>query len=79
MELFDRISHHPDRMGGKATIRGTRVTVAMIVGQIGRGRTIDALLGDYRFLEQEDVLEALRYAAHLAELPDSTDVVQAAS
>ena len=54
-------------MGGKACIRGTRVTVGMIVGQIGAGRGIDALLADYPYMEREDVLQALRYAAWLAE------------
>jgi uncharacterized protein (DUF433 family) len=44
-----------------------RVTVGMIVGQIGAGRTIDELLTDYPYIEREDVLEALRYAAWLAE------------
>ena len=40
-----------------------RVTVGMIVGQIGAGRTIEHLLQDYPYLEREDVLEALSYAA----------------
>jgi uncharacterized protein (DUF433 family) len=50
-------------MGGKACVRGLRVTVGMIVGQIGAGRSIDDLLADYPYLEREDVLQALRYAA----------------
>jgi uncharacterized protein (DUF433 family) len=54
-------------MGGKPCIRGQRVTVGMIVGQIGAGRSIDALLADYPFLERDDVFEALRYAAWRAE------------
>ena len=44
-----------------------RVTVGMIVGQIGAGHTIDDLLVDYPYLEREDILQALRYAAWLAE------------
>ena len=44
-----------------------RVTVGMIVGQIGAGATIDGLLEDYPYLEREDILQALRYAAWLAE------------
>jgi uncharacterized protein (DUF433 family) len=40
-----------------------RVTVGMLVGQIGAGRTIEQLLQDYPYLEREDILEALRYAA----------------
>jgi len=39
-----------------------RVTVGMIVGQIGTGHAIDDLLPDYPYLEREDVLQALRYA-----------------
>ena len=40
-----------------------RVTVAMVVGQIGAGQTIEQVLADYPYLEREDVLQALRYAA----------------
>lgn len=54
-------------MGGKACIRGMRVTVGMIVGQIGAGHSIDDLLSDYPYIEREDVLQALRYAAWRSE------------
>ena len=67
MPQFDRITQEPGVMGGKACIRGMRVTVGMIVGQIGAGRTIDELLAEYPYLEREDVLEALRYAAWRAQ------------
>ena len=67
MEGLDRITLNPEVMGGKACIRGLRVTVGLIVGQIGAGRTIDELLGDYPYLEREDVLQALRYAVWRAE------------
>jgi uncharacterized protein (DUF433 family) len=50
-------------MGGKPCIRGMRVTVGAIVGQIGTGMTVDEVLASYPYLEREDVLEALRYAA----------------
>jgi uncharacterized protein (DUF433 family) len=63
MNSFDRISQNPAVMGGKPCIRGLRVTVGMIVGQIGAGRTIEQLLADYPYLDREDILEALRYAA----------------
>lgn len=56
-------------MGGKPCIRGMRVTVGMVVGQIGAGRTIEDILADYPYLEHEDILQALRYAAWLAEEP----------
>lgn len=54
-------------MGGKACLPGMRVTVGNVVGQIGAGRTIDDLLQDYPYLEREEVLQALRYAAWLAD------------
>jgi uncharacterized protein (DUF433 family) len=63
MTAFARITQNPAVMGGKPCIRGQRVTVGMIVGQIGAGRSIDELLADYPYLEREDVLEALRFAA----------------
>ena len=54
-------------MGGKPCIRGMRVTVGTIVGLIGAGKTIDEVLQEYPYLEQEDVLQALSYAAWRAE------------
>jgi uncharacterized protein (DUF433 family) len=67
MNDFPRITQNPAIMGGKPCIRGMRVTVGMIVGQIGAGRTIDELLSDYPYLQRDDVLEALRYAAWRAQ------------
>ncbi len=67
MISLDRITQNPRVMGGKPCVRGRRVTVGMIVGQIGAGRTIDELLADYPYLEREDILQALRYAAWRAE------------
>lgn len=67
MTQFDRITQQPGVMGGKACIRGTRVTVGNVVGQIGAGRSVEDVLKDYPYLEREDILQALRYAAWLAE------------
>ncbi len=67
MERLDRITQQPDVMGGKACVRGMRVTVGMIVGQIGTGHSIEDLLADYPYLEREDIMQALRYAAWRAE------------
>jgi uncharacterized protein (DUF433 family) len=64
---FDRITQQPDMMGGKPCIRGMRVTVGMIVGMIGAGHSIEAVLTDYPYLEREDILQALRYAAWRAD------------
>ena len=54
MTDFDRISQQPNMMGGKACIRGMRVTVGNIVGQIGSGQSIAEVLDDYPYLERED-------------------------
>ncbi len=67
MSEFTRITQNPAVIGGKPCIRGMRVTVGMIVAQIGAGLTIDQLLAEYPYLEREDVLEALRYAAWRAQ------------
>ncbi len=67
MDILDRITQNPAVMGGKPCVRGLRVTVGMIVGQIGAGTSIEALLAEYPYLEREDVMQALRYAAWRAE------------
>lgn len=63
---FDRISVDPERMGGLPTIRDTRVTVGMVIGQLAAGRSVDEVLADYPYLDRDDVLGALEYAAALA-------------
>ncbi len=67
MTKLDRITQQPDVMGGKACIRGMRVTVAMIVNQMGAGHSMDDVLADFPYLEREDITQALRYAAWRAE------------
>lgn len=49
-------------MGGLPTIRDTRVTVGMVLGQLAAGRTTDEVVADYPYLERDDVLAALEYA-----------------
>jgi uncharacterized protein (DUF433 family) len=66
MEHFDRIARQSGVMGGKACIRNMRVTVGMIVGQVRESH--DEILADYPYLEKEDVLQALRYAASQTEM-----------
>jgi uncharacterized protein (DUF433 family) len=62
-------------MGGKPCIRGMRVTVGTVVGLIASGKTVDEVLADYPYLEREDVLEALSYAAWRAEEREVTLVL----
>jgi uncharacterized protein (DUF433 family) len=67
MEQLHRVTFDPQIMGGKPCIRGMRVTVGMIVGLIATGKAIEDVLNAYPYLEREDVLEALAYAAWRAE------------
>ena len=63
METLTRITLDPDVMGGKACIRGLRVTVGTVVGLLAAGRSPDEILEAYPCLEREDIDEALAYAA----------------
>ena len=63
MHNLTRITFNPEVMGGKPCIRGMRVKVGTIVGLVASGKTVDEVLADYPYLEQEDILEALSYAA----------------
>ena len=63
MRDLDRITMSPDIMGGQACIRGMRVTVGMIVSQIGAGLSIEEVLADYPYLERGDIAQAQSYAA----------------
>lgn len=62
MSDFTRITQNPAVMGGKPCIRGMRITVGALAGQIKSGRSIEDLLEDYPSLDRDDILEALRYA-----------------
>jgi uncharacterized protein (DUF433 family) len=64
---LDRITFNPTIMGGQACIRGMRVTVSLIVNLVANGMTTDDILQAYPYLEAEDIQQALRYAAWLAE------------
>jgi uncharacterized protein (DUF433 family) len=59
----ERITINPNRMRGLPCIRDTRVTVSAVLGQLAAGRTIDQVLEDYPYLEVEDILAALSFAA----------------
>ena len=63
MQNLSRLTFDPQVMGGKPCIRGMRVTVGTIVGLVASGKTVDEVLADYPYLEREDILEALSYAA----------------
>ncbi len=63
MQELQRITQDPDVMGGKACVRGMRVTVGMILGLLASGRSEGEILKAYPYLEPEDIREALSYAA----------------
>ena len=64
--MFERITFDPRVMGGRACIRGMRITVSLIVNLVANGMTTDEILTEYPDLEADDVREALQYAASLA-------------
>ena len=64
-EMFDRITFDSQIMGGRACIRGMRIPVSVIVGQIAHGATFEEILAEYPDLEREDIQQAIEYAAWL--------------
>ena len=60
----------PAVMGGKPCIRGMRVTVGTVVGLMASGKAIEEVLASYPYIEREDVLQALTYAAWRSEEKD---------
>ena len=63
MQDLDRITRSPEIMGGKPCLRGMRVTVGMIVGLVASGHSHAEILDSYPYLEEEDIRQALAYAA----------------
>jgi uncharacterized protein (DUF433 family)/predicted nuclease of predicted toxin-antitoxin system len=67
MDKFDRITFDRQIMGGRACIRGMRLPVSVIIGQIAHGATAEEVLADYPDLEPGDIQQALEYAAWLVQ------------
>ena len=61
--MFDRITFDPGIMGGRACIRGMRITVSLIVNLIANGMTTSEIILEYPDLEPEDMRQALGYAS----------------
>ena len=66
-KMFDRITFDPQIMGGRACIRGMRIPVSVIVGQIAHGATFEEILEGYPDLEKKDIQQAIEYAAWLTQ------------
>jgi uncharacterized protein (DUF433 family) len=64
--MFERITFDPHVMGGRACIRGIRITVSLVVNLVANGMTTDEIIAEYPDLEAGDIREALQYAASLA-------------
>ena len=70
MKELNRITMDPAVMGGKPCIRGMRVTVGTIVGVMATGKAIEEVLAACPYIEREDILQALTYAAWRSEEKD---------
>jgi uncharacterized protein (DUF433 family) len=58
---FDRITSDPNILGGRACIRGMRISVSLIVNLVANGMTVEEIIVEYPDLEPEDIRQALRY------------------
>ena len=63
MRYKDRITMEPGKRGGKPCIRGMRITVYDVLSYLASGMTYEEILADFLYLEQEDLLASLEYAA----------------
>ena len=64
--MFDRITFNPQIMGGRACIRGMRITVSLVVSLVANRMSVEEILQEYPDLEAEDIKASLQYAAFLA-------------
>ena len=64
--MFDRITFDPTVMGGRACIRGMRMTVSLVVNLVANGMSTEDIVREYPELEAEDIRQALQYASALA-------------
>lgn len=69
IERLRRITVEEGKCGGRPTIRGFRLRVSDVLELLSAGASIEEILADYTFLEREDVLAAIEYAAHQADHP----------
>ena len=65
--VFERITFDQNIMGGRACVRGMRIPVSVIVGQVAHGASIKEIIGGYPDLEEEDIKQSLEYAAWLTQ------------
>ncbi len=68
-ERLNRITFDPSQCGGRPCIRGMRIRVTDVLELLSSGASHEEILGDYPFLEQEDILAAVEYAARQTDHP----------
>ncbi|MBM3755160.1 MAG: DUF433 domain-containing protein [Acidobacteria bacterium] len=61
--MFDRITYNPKILGGRACIRGMRISVSLVVNLVANGMSSEEILAEYPALEAEDSRQALQYAS----------------
>ncbi|MGD1863256.1 MAG: DUF433 domain-containing protein [Phormidesmis sp.] len=64
--MFERVTFDPEVMGGRACIRDIRVTVSLVLSLLANKMSFLEILEAYPYLEEEDILACLQYAAFLA-------------
>jgi uncharacterized protein (DUF433 family) len=64
---FDRITFDPDILSGKACIRGMRISVSLIVNLVANGMTANEIVAEYPDLAEQDIAQALKYAAWVSD------------
>ncbi|MCL1463362.1 DUF433 domain-containing protein [Argonema galeatum] len=64
--MFDRITFDPQIMGGRACIRGMRITVSLVISLVANRMSVEEIIKEYPDLEAEDISACLQYAAFLA-------------
>ena len=64
---FDRITFDQKVMGGRACVRGMRITVALVLNLVSNGMSTEEILIEYPYMEADDIHQALQYAAWLAD------------
>lgn len=67
MTDLDRITFDPEIMGGRACVRGMRVTVSLLLNMVAGGMSEDEIIDAYPYVEREDIRQAILYAAWLAD------------
>lgn len=62
-KLLHRITIEPDKCGGRPCIRGTRMRVTDVLELLGAGASFEEIMDDYPFIERDDILASIQYAA----------------